>query len=110
MPARRELVRTLVLAPRYEPALVEIAVADAADGRPFGAALARERVFRSTRRSGDLMRLLDAAARSRAYGRRLDALRPRLELAAPWAFRYAEAVGALTPLRPSGSGASAGGG
>jgi tetratricopeptide (TPR) repeat protein len=108
--ARRELVRALALAPRYEPALAELAAADAAEGRPFGAALARERVFRSTRRSGDLVRLLETASRSPAYERRFGALRPRLESAAPWAFRYAEALGALTPLRPSGSGASAGGG
>lgn len=108
--ARRELVRILAIAPRYEPALRELAAAVAAEGRFFGAALARERVLRTTRRTGDLLLLLDAAGRSAAYGRRFEALRPRLERAVPWAFRYAEDDRALTPLRPPGSAVSGGGG
>jgi tetratricopeptide (TPR) repeat protein len=108
--SRRELVRILALAPRWEPALRELAADGEAAGRFLAAAIARERIFRSTRRSGDLLLLLDAARQSAAYRRRFAALRERFERAAPWAFRYAEDRRELDGLNPSASSASAAGG
>ncbi|MGH9369883.1 MAG: tetratricopeptide repeat protein, partial [Thermoanaerobaculia bacterium] len=109
--ARRELARMLAAAPRYEPALRKFAEMDTAAGRFFGAALARERIFRTTRGTGDLLLLCEAAGRDTAYRLRFERLRPRLERAAPWAFRYAGACGgSLTTGCPSASPASDAGG
>ncbi len=84
--SRRQLRRILAAAPLDAPALRLLAEEDADAGLPFGSALAREKVFRITRRSGDLARLLDASRASPAYARRFEILRPQLERAAPWAF------------------------
>jgi tetratricopeptide (TPR) repeat protein len=109
--SRRELRRILAAAPYDAPALRLLAEENAEAGRYFAAALAREKVFRATRASGDLLLLLDAASSDPAYRCRFAAARPRLERLAPWAFRYAESCGALSAdLRPPASPGCASGG
>ena len=83
---RVELWRILSIAPRDAGALRIAAEEDEADGRLFGAALARERIFRGSRTGADLARLRAAAGRSAAYARRFARLRPQLARQAPWAF------------------------
>ncbi len=84
--SRRELRRILAAAPRDAQALRLLAEEDAAAGRFFAAALAREKAFRATRATGDLLLLLAAAENDAAYRRRFERLRPQLESLAPWAF------------------------
>lgn len=109
--SRRELRRILAAAPYDAPALRLLAEENAEAGRFFAAALAREKAFRATRASGDLLLLLDAAGRDSTYRRRFAALRTRLERLAPWAFRYAESSGApLSAVRPPASPGPAAGG
>ena len=86
---RAELWRILSVAPRDAAALRIAAEEDEAGGRPFGAALARERIFRGSRTGADLERLRAAAGRSAVYARRFEILRPQLERQAPWAFASA---------------------
>ncbi|MGE5278225.1 MAG: tetratricopeptide repeat protein, partial [Acidobacteriota bacterium] len=109
--SRRELRRILAVAPDDAPALRLLAEESAEGGRLFSAGLAREKAFRATRASGDLLLLLDAASSDPGYRRRFAALRPRLERVAPWAFRCAESCGALSaaPRRPASPGFAAGG-
>ena len=84
--SRRELRRILAASPVDAPALRLLAEENAEAGLPFAAALAREKVFRITRTRADLELLRDASRRCPAYGARFEAIRPRLERAAPWAF------------------------
>ncbi|HTO87390.1 MAG TPA: hypothetical protein VMR54_07655 [Thermoanaerobaculia bacterium] len=94
--SRRELRRILAAAPFDAQALRLLAEENAATGRGFGAALAREKVFRATRSSGDLLLLLEAARREPAYRRRFEGLRSWLEKLSPWAFAYAVSSGAAS--------------
>ncbi|HEY7114914.1 MAG TPA: hypothetical protein VIA45_18440 [Thermoanaerobaculia bacterium] len=108
---RVELWRILAAAPRDAGALRLAAEDGEARGHLFGAALARERIFRGSRTGADLRRLLAAADASPAYARRFDALRRRLEREAPWAFTSAAAKGFPGPsVTASASPGSRGGG
>ena len=84
--SRRELRRILSAAPYDAPALRFLADIQARDGRTLSAALALEKTFRGTRFRGDLKRLMDAAEKCPAYGRRFATIAPYLRKLAPWAF------------------------
>jgi hypothetical protein len=84
--SRRELRRILAASPLDAPALRLLAEENAEADVLFGAALAREKVFRITRARADLELLRAAARRCPAYAARFEAIRPLLTRAAPWAF------------------------
>ena len=90
--AERQAREVLRRTPGYTPAYVFLADRRGEEGRHFAEGLARERVFRATRRREDLSGLRLAAMKSPAYRARFDALLPRLERLAPWAFYGTGAV------------------
>ncbi len=68
--AAGEARRALALDPRYLPALRLLAERDAASGRTFAEALAREKIFRLSRSPEDWALLLRTSEKSEAYARR----------------------------------------
>ena len=90
--AERQAREVLRLVPGYARAHGFLADRRGEEGRYFAEGLARERVFRATRRREDLSGLEASAMKSAAYRARYEALRPRLERLAPWAFYGSGAV------------------